>query len=109
MSDEPKQPTSNFWKDLNERQLGLVEQLRERSDHPALLALEDELHQRLVRAALEMPEVLALIAAARGCVRRAEPRYDESGAAYTVYYPPGPVDIMALESALTALEARARA
>lgn len=108
MSDESPKPTGNFWTDLGERQQSLVEALRQRSDHPVLLKLEAELRQRLVRAALEMPEVLALIAAARACVHKSRSSVGADGNTYTLYYPPGPIEIRALDDALTALEARAR-
>lgn len=103
MSDESKQPTPGFWKDLSERQRDIAEGLREHADHPALLKLEGELHQQLTRAAWRMPEVQDLVSAAEALLAYAEPLIDVQALP-----PVFRQKLRSLKGALMALEERAR-
>lgn len=90
--DAALQPGSDFWKWDRARQDRVLEELRQRSEHPAILEMQRELLALLRRAAREQPEVMTLVAAAREAVEvlHREHLHDVAGP---------------LERAITALEA----
>lgn len=59
-------PGSDFWKWDHAKKARMLEQLKSRSEHPTVVAMQRQLADILMRAARQLPEVQALVAAARG-------------------------------------------
>lgn len=66
---EALKPGSEFWRQFNEYHERELKRAFEMANHPAVVAAQDALREILIKAALEQPEVKALVWAARNVLK----------------------------------------